>query len=124
VTEHEQLADAFREQRKRLLHGLAEQSPASPLVWTDLPGYESPVTGAWVEGRAQRREDLKRSGCREYDPGMKDDAKRNHQANNERLDRIIGEGAQRVYNQMPDYKRKAIDKAVLTMDVDFVRRHG
>ena len=36
-------------------------------VQADLPGYESPTTGKWIEGRAARREDLKRSGARPYE---------------------------------------------------------
>ena len=40
----------------------------SPQVYGDLPEYLSPVTGLPVDGRYARREDLKRSGCREVDP--------------------------------------------------------
>lgn len=39
-----------------------------PNVTGDLPEYISPVTGKPVDGRWARREDLKRSGCREVDP--------------------------------------------------------
>lgn len=39
-----------------------------PFIRSDLPAYVSPVTGKPVEGRAARREDLKRSGSREVDP--------------------------------------------------------
>lgn len=39
-----------------------------PIIQRDLPGYHSPVTNEWIEGRAARREDLKRHGCREVDP--------------------------------------------------------
>ena len=39
-----------------------------PYVRGDLPTYISPVTGKPIEGRAARREDLARSGCREVDP--------------------------------------------------------
>jgi hypothetical protein len=39
-----------------------------PYVRGDLPAYKSPVTGKVIEGRAARREDLARSGCREVDP--------------------------------------------------------
>lgn len=110
MTEHEQTANDYREQRSRILHGLADQSRPSHLIWADLPGYDSPIDGKWIEGRAQRREDLKRNGCREYDPGMKQDAKRNHQANNEQLDRVIGESVERMYNQLSDSKRKQLDR--------------
>ncbi len=39
-----------------------------PYVRSDLPAYESPIDGRIIEGRAARREDLARSGCREVDP--------------------------------------------------------
>mgnify|MGYP001615457193 CR=1 FL=1 len=42
-----------------------------PYVRGDLPTYISPVTGKPIEGRAARREDLARSGCREVDPSEK-----------------------------------------------------
>lgn len=39
-----------------------------PYVRGDLQPYRSPVTGKIIDGRAARREDLARSGCREVDP--------------------------------------------------------
>ena len=39
-----------------------------PYIRGDLPAYTSPITGKIIEGRAARREDLARSGCREVDP--------------------------------------------------------
>lgn len=54
------------------LHKLVEQKERKPaehhFVWEDLKPYQSPVTLKMVEGRYQRREDLKISGCREVDP--------------------------------------------------------
>lgn len=44
------------------------RSASGPNVWSDLPGYKSPVGTGWIEGRRARREDLARSGCREVDP--------------------------------------------------------
>lgn len=44
-----------------------EPEADGPLVVPDLPGYVSPVTGLWVEGRRARREDLKRTGSRPYE---------------------------------------------------------
>lgn len=45
--------------------------PKVSYVRGDLPEYVSPVTGKPVDGRAARREDLKRSGCVEVDPPAK-----------------------------------------------------
>ena len=45
----------------------AKPQEVAPKVFGDIPGYESPVSGKWVEGRRARREDLKRTGCRPYE---------------------------------------------------------
>jgi len=45
-------------------HGIS-----APRVVSDLPAYASPLGDGMVEGRAARREHLKRNGCREVDPG-------------------------------------------------------
>ena len=42
---------------------------AGPYVASDLPAYKSPLGTGVVDGRAARREDLKRNNCREVDPG-------------------------------------------------------
>ena len=34
-----------------------------PQYTPDTPGYASPITGEWIEGRRARREDLKKHGC-------------------------------------------------------------
>jgi len=42
------------------------------MIFRDLPGYLSPVGTGWIEGRAARREDLRRAGCVEAGPRMAD----------------------------------------------------
>lgn len=52
----------------------AEQyEPAAPRVYIhgDYDTYLSPVTGQPVTGRVQRREDMKRHGCVDYEPSLK-----------------------------------------------------
>lgn len=39
-----------------------------PNIIRDLPAYKSPLGTGWVDGRAARREELKRHGCREVEP--------------------------------------------------------
>lgn len=43
----------------------------TPMINSEIPDYQSPVTGEWVSGRAARREDLKKHGCHEVDPPSK-----------------------------------------------------
>lgn len=53
----------------------AEGPGKGPCIWPDTQGYRSPVTGRWIEGRAARREDLRRHGCvdaREFGWGRRD----------------------------------------------------
>jgi hypothetical protein len=38
-----------------------------PMGIVDIPAYESPATGKWITSRSERREDFKRSGCREWE---------------------------------------------------------
>lgn len=35
----------------------------APRVFGDLPGYQSPIDGQWVEGRRARRYDLESNNC-------------------------------------------------------------
>lgn len=39
-----------------------------PYIQSDLAPYMSVVSNKMVDGRSDRREDLKRTGCREVDP--------------------------------------------------------
>lgn len=48
-----------------------------PAVVRDTPAYFSPASGRMVDGRADRREDLKRTGCREVERGEGPGAWRN-----------------------------------------------
>lgn len=48
----------------------------APMVRGDIQPYTSPIDGRWVNSGAQRREDLKRNGCIEWEPGQRQDAPR------------------------------------------------
>lgn len=52
----------------RDLAGPRTTTQKSIYIMSDLPGYKSVASGKWVDGRRDRREDLKRAGCREVDP--------------------------------------------------------
>ena len=43
---------------------------AAPMVVRDIPDYRSPVDGKVIGSRSTRREDLKRNGCVEWEPGI------------------------------------------------------
>lgn len=35
----------------------------TPQVFGDLPGYQSPIDGKWIEGRRARKYDMESNGC-------------------------------------------------------------
>lgn len=43
---------------------------ACPQIVRDIPEYRSPIDGRVIGSRSERREDLKRNGCVEWDPGL------------------------------------------------------
>lgn len=82
------------------------------LVCDDLPGYLSPVTEKWVEGRRARREDLARSGCRPYDPGEKEEFLRRRAKEEADLDRSVDSQIDAAVAQMPARKLELLEQEV------------
>lgn len=41
-----------------------------PHVISDIPEYASPIDGRMITTRSERRDDLKRNNCVEYEPSM------------------------------------------------------
>lgn len=84
--------------------------PTTPLIFGDLPGYVSPVTGLWVEGRVARREDLKRTGSRPWE-GLdqeKKESARAKQYNEQHLDASLTKAASEAFYQLPPSKREIL----------------
>lgn len=43
---------------------------AMPTIISDIPDYQSPIDGRWITSRSERRDDLKRNNCVEYEPSL------------------------------------------------------
>lgn len=81
--------------------------PKTPMIFGDIPGYLSEGTGLWVEGRAARREDLKRSGCRPWE-GLeqeKKEAARQEAYREQKLDASLTKTASEAFYQLSPSKR-------------------
>lgn len=76
--------------------------------------YDSPINGQAITNRQARIEDLKRSGCIEYDPGMKQDADRRAVENEVRLDKHIEQTVESAIEQMPSKKREQLHTELLS----------
>jgi hypothetical protein len=80
-------------------------------VQPDLPGYQSPTTGRWIEGRAARRDDLKRSGARPWEgfTAEKQEAQKRLAEAEARADRKLDTAVRSAYHQLPPAKRRALE---------------
>jgi hypothetical protein len=87
--------------------------PRAPMIFGDLPGYESPVTGQWIEGRRARREDLKRTGCRPWEglAAEKREAARQRAYEEIRQDRKIEEAIGKAWAGLSVEKRELLRRA-------------
>jgi hypothetical protein len=84
--------------------------PDAPLIFGDLPDYQSPVTGLWVSGRAGRREDLRRTGSRPWEglQAERKEAARREQYQEAKLDQAIDHAVKREYYNLPPQKREIL----------------
>jgi hypothetical protein len=71
-----------------------------PKVFGDYEGYESPASGKWISGRRQRLEDLKRTGCRPYEEGERQEYERRQVAVDRELDRTVDEAVDRTLEEI------------------------
>lgn len=92
--------------------GMVEVQPraaeALHFIQPDYAGYESPVSGLWIEGRKARREDLRRNNCRPYE-GREQEGKvaAAARADQERkLDGLADRMARTAWGQAPERVRK------------------
>lgn len=97
-----------RNRRELVEVPLERAAPVAPMVWDDLPPYDSPIDGRMVDGRRQRREDLKRSNCRPYEGREQEgkEAAKVREANERALDQLAEKIAHRAWAEAPERVRK------------------
>jgi hypothetical protein len=94
-----------------------------PDVMGDLPGYESPVDGAWVEGRAARRADLAKHNCRPYEEGEKQDTQRRIAAEERALESKIERTVEaQFYGMSARQKERLISELRAGATTEYVRK--
>ena len=104
--------------------GVGQKVFLPPMVRGDLPGYESPIDGRWIEGRRARLEDLRRSNCRPYETGEKEYHERARIRANEALDAKIDESVEREIAVLPARKKELLEQEVRSGADCVVTRSG
>ena len=85
---------------------------SATVVCDDLPGYQSPIDGRWIEGRKARREDMLRHGCHPYDPADKAFYAKRRQDEERAFDKAIDETVEREFAAMPTRKKELLAQEV------------
>ena len=86
----------------------------APMGIVDIPAYVSPVSGKWINSRAERKEDLKRSGSRPWE-GLeqeKKEAQRQKAYEEAKQDAKLEEAVQTAWNQLKPEQRKQLETAI------------
>jgi len=76
---------------------------------TGVSAYRSPIDGRLITTQAQRREDLARNDCIEYEPGMRQDVDRRVMEDERSLDKSVDETIDRELATMPAHKLERLD---------------
>lgn len=101
------------------------QQISAPLLVSASPDvcYDSPIDGRPITNMYARHEDMKRNGCREYDPEMRKDADRKVQEDRAVFDRSIDETVEEVIEKMPTQKRGKLMSELTSqgVGVEYVR---
>lgn len=84
--------------------GCGQLSPkhfsSAPRVFGDYPGYVSPASGKWIEGRKARERDFAETGTRPYEIGeWKTNVRRQEEAAKE-LDNSVDEAVERTIGEL------------------------
>ena len=102
--------------------GVGQRIFLPPMVRGDLPGYESPIDGRWIEGRRARLEDLRRHGCRPYEDGEKEYNARRLAQENAAFDAKIEESVERQFEALSVRKKELLEQEIRAgADVQVVR---
>lgn len=86
--------------------------------------YDSPIDGRPITSHDARQEDLKRSGCEAYDPGVKTDYHRRQRDSDTQLERAMGETVEAAIQQMPSTTRTRLYAEMESHDVGTTRLTG
>ena len=70
--------------------------------------YESPVSGKPITSYKQRRDDMARHDCVDYDPGMKDVQKKRIKSADEALEKKMDETIDKEWEKMPSNKKEKL----------------
>lgn len=83
--------------------------------------YISPATGKPITSYKERREDMARSGCVDYDEGMKRDQKAMIKQGDDALDKAIDQTVEKEISKMDAHKKERLYNEMQHNDLSYER---
>ena len=100
-----------------------ERQLSAPRVLGDYPGYNCPITGDWIEGRAAHRNNLAKHDCRILEPGESAAVRKAASSRSTALEDSIAESAAQFVTELPTRKREQLVSELENgADVSFTRQ--
>lgn len=106
------LADLDRTEHCPKCNFAMNRQVVAPMVRPDYAGYNCPITGDWIEGRAAHEENLKKHGCRILEDGERQEAEKVAKARDEAFFESVGETAAKFVAQLPPSKQEQLAKEI------------
>lgn len=82
----------------------------APFGIVDIPAYQSPVDGRVINSRRQRKEDLRRNGCVEWEPGFKEETERRKAQAEAAEEKAIDATVEEFVTNLPVRKKELLDQ--------------
>lgn len=84
--------------------------------------YVSPSTGEYITSYKQRKADMKKSGCVDYDPSMRTEADRIKRNNELKLDKDLDKTVDQIFESMPSSKQEMLERELTNgVDLEYTR---
>lgn len=85
--------------------------------------YISPASGKLITSHKERRQDMKESGCVDYEPSLRKDYQKNQRNEEMKLEKAIDETVDREIELMPSHKRESLERELDSgADIAYERR--
>lgn len=91
------------------------------IINKSFDAYESPSSGKVISSHADRNDDLARTGCIEYDPGIRQDQERNTKAGDEAINRLVDETVEKQFHSMSTSEKESLHKEMETTTEEYTR---
>jgi len=84
--------------------------------------YVSPTTGNLITSHKQRKQDMRNSGCVDYEPSLKKNYKRSEREEELKIEKSLDNTVDEIYEKMPSQKKEMLERELTNgADIEYKR---